>query len=53
MLRTGAASEEAASSEDTSAHLPKFVLHRGTHSHELRKVMGTSKYNDSSAAFSI
>src|SRR6516162_5146828 len=35
----------------TSAHFPKFVLHRGTHSHELRKVVGTSKHNDSSAAF--
>jgi len=26
-----------------SAHFPKFVLHRRTHFHELRKVMGTSK----------
>ena len=34
-----------------SAHFPKFVLHRGTNFHELRKVMGTSKHIDSSAAF--
>ncbi len=27
----------------TGAHFPKFVLHRRTFSHELRKVMGTSK----------
>jgi hypothetical protein len=26
-----------------SAHFPKFVLNRGTHRHELRKVMGASK----------
>ena len=26
-----------------SAHLPKFVLHRHDHFHELRQVMGTSK----------
>src|ERR1043166_3133278 len=26
-----------------SAHFPKFVLHRRTHLHELRKVMGTSR----------
>jgi len=26
-----------------SAHFPKFVLHRRTPFHELRKVMGTSK----------
>ena len=30
---------------------PKFVIRRSTLSHELRKVMGTSKYIDSSAAF--
>src|SRR6516225_7817452 len=36
---------------DTSAHFSKFMLHRGTHSHELRKVVGTSKHIDSSAAF--
>jgi hypothetical protein len=36
---------------DTSTHFPKFVLHRSTHFHELRKVMGTSKLIDSSAAF--
>src|SRR3974390_688247 len=35
----------------TSAHFPKLVLHRRTHSHELRKVMGTSKHIDPSAAF--
>src|SRR6516164_5225603 len=35
----------------TSAHFPKFVLHRGAYFHELRKVMGTSKHFDSSAAF--
>src|SRR5215472_5596741 len=34
-----------------SAHFPKFVIHRITHFHELRKVMGTSKHIDSSAAF--
>ena len=34
-----------------SAHFPKLVLHRGGHFHELRKVMGTSKHIDSSAAF--
>ena len=34
-----------------SAHFPKFVLHRGAYFHELRKVMGTSKHIDSSAAF--
>jgi hypothetical protein len=34
-----------------SAHFPKFVLHRCTHFHELRKVMGTRKLADSSAAF--
>ena len=34
-----------------SAHFPKFVLYRSTHFHELRKVMGTSKYIDTSAAF--
>src|SRR3974390_1938055 len=33
------------------AHFPNFVLHRGTHFHELRKVMGASKNIDSSAAF--
>jgi hypothetical protein len=27
----------------TSAHFPKFVLHRSTHFHELRKVMGYSQ----------
>ena len=26
-----------------SAHFPKFVLHRSTHRHELRKVMGYSQ----------
>jgi hypothetical protein len=35
----------------SSAHFPKFVLHRCTHFHELRKVMGTRKLVDSSAAF--
>jgi hypothetical protein len=35
----------------TSAHFPKFVYHRGAHFHELRKIMGTSKHIDSSAAF--
>jgi hypothetical protein len=34
-----------------SAHFPKFVLRRGTHFQELRKVMGTSKPIASSAAF--
>ena len=34
-----------------SAHFPKFVLYRGTHFHELRKIMGTGKPIDSSAAF--
>src|SRR5215471_1626213 len=34
-----------------SAHFPKFVIHRSTHFHELRKAMGTSKLIDSSAAF--
>ena len=34
-----------------STHFPKFVFHRSTHLHELRKVMGTSKPIDSSAAF--
>ena len=29
--------------EGTSAHFPKFVIHRRTHFHELRKVMGTGK----------
>src|SRR5579872_1662560 len=28
---------------DSSAHFPKFVLHRSTHLHELRKVMGNSQ----------
>src|SRR3974390_2553483 len=37
--------------KDTNAHFPKFVLHRCTHSHELRKVVGTRKHIDSSAAF--
>src|SRR5579864_9682466 len=27
----------------TSAHFPKFVLHRSDHFHELRKAMGTGK----------
>ena len=27
-----------------SAHFPKFVLHRRDIAHELRKVMGTSKF---------
>ena len=35
----------------TGAHFPKFVLDRGDHFRELRKVMGTSKHIDSSAAF--
>jgi len=35
----------------TSTHFPKFGLHRSVHFHELRKVMGTSKPFDSSAAF--
>src|SRR5579872_2715809 len=35
----------------SSTHFPKFVLHRSTHFHELRKVMDTSKPIDSSAAF--
>ena len=38
---------------EASAHFPKFVLHRSTHLHELRKVMGTSKHIDSSTALSI
>jgi hypothetical protein len=47
-IKTGAA----------SVHFPKFVLHRSTHRHELRKVMlrkvmGTSKLIESSAALSI
>ena len=37
----------------TSAHFPKFVLHRSTHLHELRKVMGTSKVIETSTALSI
>ena len=28
----------------TSAHFPKFVFHLGARFHELRKVMGTSKF---------
>ncbi len=28
---------------DTSAHFPKFVLHRSTHRHELREVAGYSQ----------
>jgi len=28
----------------TSARLPKFVIHRGTPSHELRKQRGTGKH---------
>ena len=35
----------------SSAHFPKFVIHRSTHFHELRKAMGTSKLIDSNAAF--
>src|SRR3974390_1050405 len=35
----------------SSAHFPKFVIHRSIHLHELRKAMGTSKLIDSSAAF--
>jgi hypothetical protein len=35
----------------SSAHFPKFVLHRCNHFHELRKVMGARKLVDSSAAF--
>ena len=27
----------------SSAHFPKFVIHRSIHFHELRKAMGTSK----------
>src|SRR6516162_4859743 len=34
-----------------SAHFPKFVIHRSTHLHELRKAKGTSKLTDASAAF--
>jgi hypothetical protein len=37
----------------TGAHFPKFVRHRSAHLHELRKAMGTSKFIDSSTAFSI
>ena len=37
----------------TSAHFPKFVLHRSTHLHELRKVMGTSKSMIPSSAFDL
>src|SRR4029079_9106270 len=36
---------------NAGAHFPKFVLDRGNHFHELRKVLGTSKLVDSSAAF--
>jgi hypothetical protein len=36
---------------DTSAHFPKFVLHRSAHLHELRKAMGTGKLINSSTAF--
>jgi general secretion pathway protein J len=39
-----------AARQQTSAHFPKFVLRLSTTFHELRKVMGTSKLNDSSAA---
>jgi hypothetical protein len=42
---------EATARYPPSAHFPKFVLHPSTHFHELRKVMGTSKHIDSSAAF--
>jgi hypothetical protein len=36
---------------NSSAHFPKFVFHRSTHFHELRKDMGTYKPIDPSAAF--
>jgi hypothetical protein len=35
----------------TSAHFPKFALQLSKHFRELRKVMSTSKFIDSSAAF--
>jgi len=34
-----------------SAHFPKFVLHRSTHLHELRKVMALLKCSVSKSAF--
>jgi hypothetical protein len=37
----------------TSAHFSKFGLHRSTSVYELRKVMGTSKLIDPSAAFHL
>jgi len=37
--------------QPSSAHFPKFVLHRSTHLHELRKVTGTSKLIDSGTAY--
>src|SRR5262249_16865773 len=42
---------ECQNQRDTSAHFPKFVIHRSTHFHELRKAMGTSKLIYPSAAF--
>jgi len=35
---------QAFSGSSASAPLPKFVIHRGTLSHELRKQRGTSKH---------
>jgi hypothetical protein len=43
--------EENASKRQTGAHFPNFVLDRGAHFHELRKVMGTRKQIDTGAAF--
>src|SRR3974390_3197194 len=50
-LRSSGWRQRTAFRNPASAHFPKFVLHRGTHRHELRKVVGTSKRNDSGAAF--
>src|SRR3569832_1019703 len=44
---------EERQNRDTSAHFPKFVLHRSNLFLELRNVMGTSIPIDSSTALSI
>src|SRR6185503_14244733 len=36
-----------------SAHFPKFALHPGAHFHEIREVMGTSKFIALSTAFPL
>src|SRR6478609_676672 len=42
-MKAAASTGSSEISMRTSAHLPKFVLHRSVHFHELRKVMGTGK----------